>query len=391
MNRIKILIIATACATSAFAQLSGDGYYRVQNTVQERFISIVDNRGSISVQATDADMGALKTLGGGFDRVVSDPSTVIYFNKRGSGYDLHSQGTSSYTIVGYLLTLGTMSDGTYTAYASQNGLVKYLADQLKSSVFDSFDSDGTVVTNSDKTRKWNILPVSLNNYYFGITPDVTASGNYYKSFYAEFPFTLYSSGMDAYYVSKVDEAKSAVVIKDITGGVPAATPVIVKCSSMQPSANKIDVGASTSGSATGNQLKGVYFCNDVKEVTGHRNVTVYDPSTMRVLGTASDGSLAFVKSSTLQYIPANTAYITVSTSAPDELKVYTQAEYDALPTAKRGDLNEDGSVDGQDLVIMVNMILEKRPKTAAADLSGDNDVDGLDYVKLVNLILGKTQ
>ena len=80
-----------ACATSAFAQLSGDGYYRVQNTVQERFISIVDNRGSISVQATDADMGALKTLGGGFDRVVSDPSTVIYFNKRGSGYDLHSQ------------------------------------------------------------------------------------------------------------------------------------------------------------------------------------------------------------------------------------------------------------------------------------------------------------
>ena len=236
MNKIKILIIATACATSAFAQLSGDGYYRVQNPVQERFISIADNRGYVSVQATDADMGALKTLGGGFDRVVSDPSTVIYFNKRGSGYDLHSQGTSSYTIVGYLLTLGTMSDGTYTAYASQNGLVKYLADQLKSSVFDSFDSDGTVVTNSDKTRKWNILPVSLNNYYFGITPDVTASGNYYKSFYAEFPFTLYSSGMDAYYVSKVDEAKSSVVIKDITGGVPAATPVIVKCSSMQPSA-----------------------------------------------------------------------------------------------------------------------------------------------------------
>jgi hypothetical protein len=378
-----------ACATSAFAQLSGDGYYRVQNTVQERFISIVDNRGSISVQATDADMGALKTLGGGFDRVVSDPSTVIYFNKRGSGYDLHSQGTSSYTIVGYLLTLGTMSDGTYTAYASQNGLVKYLADQLKSSVFDSFDSDGTVVTNSDKTRKWNILPVSLNNYYFGITPDVTASGNYYKSFYAEFPFTLYSSGMDAYYVSKVDEAKSAVVIKDITGGVPAATPVIVKCSSMQPSANKIDVGASTSGSATGNQLKGVYFCNDVKEVTGHRNVTVYDPSTMRVLGTASDGSLAFVKSSTLQYIPANTAYITVSSNAPDELKVYTQSEYDALPTAKRGDLNEDGKVSGLDLVVMANMILGIREKTTAADLNGDGKVSGLDYVILVNIILNQ--
>ena len=47
---------------------------------------------------------------------------------------------------------------------------------------------------------------------------------------------------------------------------------------------------------------------------------------MRVLGTASDGSLAFVKATNLKYIPSNTAYITVSASAPDVLKVSTGEE-----------------------------------------------------------------
>jgi hypothetical protein len=154
--------------------------------------------------------------------------------------------------------------------------------------------------------------------------------------------------------------------------------------------NRLAIG-SGSGGTTGNLLTGVYFCNDVPEVSGHRNVVDYNPSTMRVLGTAADGSLAFVKATSLQYIPANTAYITVTANAPDVLKVYSQAEYDALPTAKPGDLNEDGEISGLDLVIMVNMIIGKRDKTAAADLSGDGDVSGVDYVKLVNLILGKNQ
>ena len=94
-----------------------------------------------------------------------------------------------------------------------------------------------------------------------------------------------------------------------------------------------------------------------------------------------------MKSSDLQYIPANTAYITVDAGAPDELKVYTQSEYDALPTAKRGDLDGDGNVSVGDLVIMVNMILEKRDKTPEADLDGDGNVTVTDYVILVNLIL----
>lgn len=400
MNRIKLLFFATFCSASAFAQLKGDGYYRVQSTDQQRYVSIVDNRGSVNVQTTTADMKALRTVLG-FERVVSDPGSIIYIKKMSTGYDLQSQGTGSYSIISYEVLVKSTGDGTYWAYASNSGLTKYLADETISWMWSANDArringsmvglDGAPIgTEAD----WNILPVTASgSNYFGISPSVTAGGNYYQSFYASFPFTLSSSGMNSYYVTKVDEKKSAVVISELTAGVPSKTPVIVKCSSNSPSENRLNIGANVSGSVSGNKLKGVFFCNDVEQTAtyNHRNVTAYNPSTMRVLGNASDGSLAFVKSSTLQYIPANTAYITVSTSAPDELKVYTQAEYDALPTAKRGDLNEDGSVDGQDLVIMVNMILEKRPKTAAADLSGDNDVDGLDYVKLVNLILGKNQ
>jgi hypothetical protein len=102
---------------------------------------------------------------------------------------------------------------------------------------------------------------------------------------------------------------------------------------------------------------------------------------MRVLGTASDGSLAFVKATNLKYIPSNTAYITVSASAPDVLKV-TTGEEPSLP----GDLSGDGTVSGQDLVIMTNLILSNTFR-ADADLNNDNVVSGADYVILVNMIL----
>ena len=71
------------------------------------------------------------------------------------------------------------------------------------------------------------------------------------------------------------------------------------------------------------------------------------------------------------------------------LKVYSQAEYDALPDGKRGDLNGDGDVSVADLVAMVNIILGKKGKMSEADLNGDGDVTVGDYVILVNIVLGK--
>lgn len=397
MNRIKLLLLATVCTLSANAQLNGDGYYRAQSSEQGRYIRIIDNRGSVNLQTTDADMEALRTRAG-FENVVSDPATIIYIKKMNKGYDFQSQGTGSYQIISYEVLLDDMGDNKYWCYASKSGMTKYLADQkidysivpyLSEEEKEEYVYNGHLVTNispsedGGKWLDWNINPVKdAEGFYFGLQPNVSASDGYYQTFYAAFPFTFLSEGMSAWYVSKVNEATGKVIIKEVTGGVPKSTPVIIKCASQNAASNKLNVGASTSGTADGNLLTGVYFCNP-DAGPKHTNVVAYDANTMRVLGTAADGSLAFVKDNNLKYIPANTAYITVSSSAPAVLKV-TDKEEPAVP----GDLSGDGEVTGQDLVIEANYILNNE-FNEAADLNNDGIVSGQDYVILVNKVLGK--
>lgn len=398
MNRIKLLLLATVCTLSANAQLNGDGYYRAQSSEQGRYIRIIDNQGSVNLQTTDADMEALRTRAG-FENVVSDPATIIYIKKMNKGYDFQSQGTGSYQIISYEVLLDDMGDNKYWCFASKSGMTKYLADQLidyemlpwlDDEEKEEYLNHGRLVTNiapdyeGGKYLDWNILPVKdAEGFYFGLQPNVSASDGYYQTFYAAFPFTFLSEGMSAWYVSKVNEATGKVIIKEVTGGVPKSTPVIIKCASQSAASNKLNVGASTSGTADGNLLTGVYFCNP-DAGPKHTNVVAYDANTMRVLGTAADGSLAFVKDNNLKYIPANTAYITVSASAPAILKVTDKEEEPAVP----GDLSGDGEVTGQDLVIEANFILNNE-FNEAADLNKDGIVSGQDYVILVNKVLGK--
>lgn len=399
MNRIKLLLLATVCTLSANAQLNGDGYYRAQSSEQGRYIRIIDNRGSVNLQTTDADMEALRTRAG-FENVVSDPATIIYIKKMNKGYDFQSQGTGSYQIISYEVLLDDMGDNKYWCFASKSGMTKYLADQLidyemlpwlDDEEKEEYLNHGRLVTNiapdyeGGKYLDWNILPVKdAEGFYFGLQPNVSASDGYYQTFYAAFPFTFLSEGMSAWYVSKVNEATGKVIIKEVTGGVPKSTPVIIKCASQSAASNKLNVGASTSGTADGNLLTGVYFCNP-DAGPKHTNVVAYDANTMRVLGTAADGSLAFVKDNNLKYIPANTAYITVSASAPAILKVTDKEEEPAVP----GDLSGDGQVDVDDVAIVAKMILGKTMPDPSADLNHDGVVDVEDFAIIVKTILNK--
>ena len=52
-----------------------------------------------------------------------------------------------------------------------------------------------------------------------------------------------------------------------------------------------------------------------------------------------------------------------------------------------GDLNDDGTVNVQDIIIMVNIILGIEEYNEAADLSDDDIVNVLDVIQLMNLIL----
>ncbi|MCD8302385.1 MAG: hypothetical protein LUC44_05120, partial [Prevotellaceae bacterium] len=327
-----VLPLVLLSAVMAQAQYTTDGYYRVQNVSTSRYIVVLDDKGSLDVATTDADLGALKTFSG-FDAVVSTPGSIIYIEKKGSsGYVLYSQGTDTYSIVSVYLKLLDNKDGSYKAYASKNSMVKYLVDQSGNY------NPGTISTGSktSATSNWYILPVNNTdeNQYFGITPECTVGSDHYTTFYASFPFSFASDGMAAYYVSKVGVANDGfgmAVWKEVTAtSVPASTPVIVKCSSTDPASNRLDLLSSSSTSISGNQLIGRYFCNDVRLT--HRNVLEYDPATMRVLGLTSDGSLGFIKvdTETLTYIPANTAYLSVSEDCPDELKLVTESEYEQL-------------------------------------------------------------
>ena len=57
---------------------------------------------------------------------------------------------------------------------------------------------------------------------------------------------------------------------------------------------------------------------------------------------------------------------------------------------EKGDVNEDGYVNGTDLVALTNIILGKNPEKPSADVNGDGYVNGTDYVALANIILGKS-
>ena len=53
MRRIQLLLLAMICTLAAQAQVA-NGYYRVKSSKQQRYIRILDNRGSINLQTTDA-------------------------------------------------------------------------------------------------------------------------------------------------------------------------------------------------------------------------------------------------------------------------------------------------------------------------------------------------
>ena len=336
MKKTLLLTLSLTITIAASAQLNGDGFYRVQNTVTGRYVKVADNRGSINMQAATADMGAIRTVRD-FENVVSDPGTVVYIQKVSNDasprYDLMSQATGVHNIIGYYAQIKeTRKGGTYQCFATAYGQTAYIADEyyLIGGQEGAFEQTGVLDPKETKTREWYIKPISQDDgMYFGITPEWNDGTTYYSTFYADFPFTFYSEGMKAYYINAIDSEYGIVVWQEVTGEIPASMPIIVASSTGSPATNRLDIHTSSTKPASDNLLRGVYF--DL-EKGPHANRTAYDPSTMRVLGQLADGSLGFKKSS-LSYIPANKTYLPVPANAPDELKIMTSKEYDDFLTA----------------------------------------------------------
>lgn len=342
---LTILCFIPLMSISLKAQLNGDGYYRIQNAHTERYISIVNNK--VDSQNKDiwqiansgAHIYALKTMKPVLD-VVSDPGTIMYIIKDGNGYILKAQGMDTKELTnGRELKIydSRTKAGTYWLYASESSTSVYLKDH--DDVLDDTGNIGYALASTSRSEdevNWNLLPMDGTKEYFGITPEICIDNQYYATLYASFPFML-SDGMKAYYVKNVEGAFAEYV--EVAGNIiPAETPIIIECVSSNPADNKVSLLINQQPVIYENLLKGIYFSYVMQSVHGGeavtdiamqlRNVIPYDAETMRVLGDV-DGCLGFVKTSDLTYLPANKAYLPVSSMAADNIKLVNSDDFAA--------------------------------------------------------------
>jgi hypothetical protein len=343
MKRLALILLA-ATSIPAFAQVN-DGYYRIQNAQSGNYVTLVDSTADKSsiISTSNVEAYALNTVNG-FDNIVSDPGSIVYFKKDNQGYILKGQGVDTYTLTGgyYLQIPKSRSvENAYWASATYSGVSKYLYEAYNESFgFGYLTSASKNADGTTRNRDWYIIPVTQEEgRYFGLAPELKIGNKYYTTLYASFPYQL-SEGMKAYYVKQHSlEGKLGPMaeIDEIENGiVPEALPVIIECSSNLPAKNKVTPLTTTVANKYQNELKGVYFCNVIRWASDgalypqHKNwnPTAYNPSTMRVLGEVN-GKLGLIKSDKLEFLPANKAYLQLeaSGSTANSLLLLNAADY----------------------------------------------------------------
>lgn len=400
MIRKSILVGLALVSISASAQAIKDGFYRIQNYGSKRYVYVYDNTGSINIPKTTADLGAL-LLDPTPEKRLHDPASVMYITNYGNGIiDLESQDTGVYKIINHYCYImpGNVQD-TYWVYATQGGISLYLWDGRSSLTGTS--SMTTKERTNGNLRNWSILPVnSTGDEYLGISPTIQANGKYYKPYYVAFAMDFASQGMKAYYVS--DVKSDAVIISEVTGTIPAGTPVIVECSSADVTNNRVNLYRNTPAQLTNNRLSGNYFSFGEHGETGYK---VYDKNTMRVLA-VKNGKLQYITDTDNSHIAkiefpdgfeviykyclnANESYLTVPAGTAADLPVMTQAEYDALhPTTKPGDVNGDGKINSTDIAVLYSYIAAGKTAVAAplGDVNADGKINSTDIAVLYSFI-----
>ena len=337
MKRFILFFLVISSFCLSFAQLNGNGFYRIKNYGSGYYIWVCDNTGSIDYSRTNADMGAMQ-LWDGLDLAISEPASVLYFTNVSADYwNVQAQGTGVYELIQHYMQVHYLGQANgvnlYQVFATEAGMTLYLSDS--GSWGGDYHSLGT--TGKGTYTRWVAEPIDANtNNYFGIKPTLTCGGKYYAPFYADFAFSFASEGMKAYTVSAVEG--NVAVIKPIESEViPRSTPVIIECSSADKSQNRLNLYRTSAAAVAGNMLSGVYFCNEFREKSKDAK-TAFNAATMRVLHVNADGKLVFNTSTAdlhvdwfgddgYRYLNANQAYLPVSAGTPSELVVMTESEY----------------------------------------------------------------
>ena len=270
---ITTFTLAAFCALTTSAQLA-DGFYRIQNKVTGRYISISDNEPTnyeVKYTTANVDMAGIRTIKS-WERVEANPATIVYVrNISDNKYDIEGQGTSLYKISKQRLyiILTPQSDGTYKAKSDKyQGISIDIADGTDP------DKDEDFLRNkSEEHAYWKAVPVDTGSGYLGIEPDIKTADGYYGTIYAGFAFKLASSGMKAYYINSASGSK--ISLKEFEGEtIPATMAVIIKCNSENPVDNKILPVTNGGAEPSDNMLRGVYCALTLSK---HFNAKAYLP------------------------------------------------------------------------------------------------------------------
>ena len=314
MKRIITCLLSAIVSIGAYAQIA-DGFYRLQCKQTGRYLAIHNNyvNKESAKRTGNVDLQSLETITS-FDDIVDDPGSIIYMRKTTTGWAIEGQG---FTTQGKLDLQLTQVGDAFRVWAtvSSDGMTftKYLRDYEQEPGYSYITTDPDLSSNWE----WYFLPVD-DNQYMGLKGDVQVGTDYYTTFYATFPIQL-GSNMRAFTVSSM--TTSSCTLEDIGDVVPAKVPVVIQCAGAEASANKVTPLTSTDKTVGTNRLSGEIFCYPVITKSGRErrdnpawNAIDYDPLTMRVIG-ESDGKLCFVTTSELIFIPANSAYLNVTSDA----------------------------------------------------------------------------
>ncbi len=366
MKKITFLNIFFLLALSMSAQVT-TGYYRVQNAATKRYITIRNNEVPVNKNQTDADLHSLVTVRN-FDKVISDPGAIIYIeNCGGYNHKLEGQGINTYQATDGLYlqirSIGTGNPKTYQANFSTKLGAKYLFDEPDPN--NDFD-EAWVLTNGDKAHSsWYLKPIDDKDNYWGLAPNLSDGDYFYSTLYALFPYSITSSHVQVFAVTKVDYEMGAAVIEEVKDEVPDSNPVLIRTVSNKAADNILTPIQSTGVTVKTNLLKGNRFnyLQDNDEATENHNRVEFNPATMRALGLTKDGKIGFVSDPAIEYspiydkdyeevvdstryLPANSAYLTVPASCADELRIMTKQEYDeAVATSIDGNITDELKVN----------------------------------------------
>ena len=103
--------------------------------------------------------------------------------------------------------------------------------------------------------------------------------------------------------------------------------------------------------------------------------------TLQVASTVAEGSYDIALKGTVMHAKDNTEIVQTD---PRYFKLAVEKADEGI----KGDVNNDGKVDGFDVVNIYSIMLGDAPEVPAADVNRDGKVDGFDVVAIYNIMLG---